>query len=205
MQIQQTAPKVLIVNGSYRDDGITDQAVAAANEVLVAAGAEVETVCLRDYPIEFCLNCRECTQAPGSLPGRCVLDDGMHALIDRIETAQALIFAAPTNLGSVTAVFKRFLERLIPYAYWPWGRPYPLMRKRNSVPKPALLISSSASPGWLGRWLFGSARQLRMAAKIVGAKPVGVLFTGLVAGAPRAQLPSRARSQARRLARRLLA
>ncbi len=205
MQIQQPTFTVLVVNGSYRDDGITDQAVAAATGALVAAGARVETICLRDYPIEFCLNCRECTQAPGAAPGRCVLDDGMQALIDRIENAQALILAAPTNLGSVTAVFKRFLERLVPYAYWPWGQPYPLMRKRNSAPKPALLISSSASPGWLARWLFGSARQLAMTAKIVGAKPVGVLFTGRVAGAPRAQLPPRARRRAERLARRLLA
>ena len=205
MHAQQTAPRILVVNGSYRDDGVTDQAVDTATEELVAAGAAVETIYLRDYPIEFCLNCRECTQAPGAAPGRCVLDDGMQALIDKIENAQALVFAAPTNLGSVTAVFKRFIERLVPYAYWPWGQPYPLMRKRNSAPKPALLISSSASPGWLARWLFGSARQLAMTAKIVGAKPVGVLFTGLVAGAPRVQLPPRARRRARRLARRLLA
>lgn len=199
-----TAPRILVINGSYRDDGITDQAVAAVTRVLVDAGAAVETICLRDYPIEFCLNCRECTQAPGPSPGRCVLDDGMHALIDKIENAHALILAAPTNLGSVTAVFKRFIERLVPYAYWPWGKPFPLYRKRNAAPKPALLISSSAAPGWLARWLFGSARQLAMAAKIVGAKPVGVLFTGLVAGEARAQLLPRARRRAERLARRLL-
>ncbi len=205
MSVSKSTPRILVINGSYRDDGITDQAVAAATRVLVESGAAVETVCLRDYPIEFCLNCRECTQAPGSSPGRCVLDDGMPALIDKIENAQALIFASPTNLGSVTAVFKRFVERLVPYAYWPWGRPFPLYRKRDAVPKPALLISSSASPGWLGRWLFGTARQLRMTAKIVGAKPVGTLFTGGVAGTPRAQLSPRTRRRAERLALRLLA
>lgn len=196
--------RILVVNGSYRDDGITDQAVASATRALMAAGAEIDTVYLRDYPIEFCLNCRECMQAPGAEPGRCVLDDGMQALIERIEDARAFVFASPTNFGSVTAVFKRFMERLAPYACWPWGQPYPRYRKSGAAMKKALLISSSASPGWLARWLFGSGRQLEMAAKIVGAKPVGLVFTGLVAQAPRQRVPARARRRIEGLARRLL-
>ncbi len=83
--------KVLVINGSYRDDGITDQAVEVAVEALANAGAETEIINLRDYPIEFCLNCRECTQQSGNAPGRCVLDDGMHDLIDKIEAAHAYV------------------------------------------------------------------------------------------------------------------
>ncbi len=201
---ENVSTRVLVINGSYRDDGVTDQAVASVTEALADAGAAVDVVCLRDYPIEFCLNCRECTQAPGAQPGRCVLDDGMHALIDRIERAQALVLASPTNFGSVTAVFKRFMERLVPYAYWPWGRPYPQFRKRHALAKKALLISSSAAPGWLGRWLYGSPRQLGMTAKTIGARPVGLLFTGAIALSPDARLSARARRRARRLALRLI-
>ncbi len=205
MQTPETPnQRVLVIDGSYRDDGVTDQAIDVATQALVDAGAAVETIYLRDYPIEFCLNCRECTQAPGSTPGRCVLDDGMQALIDAIERSQALILAAPTNFGSVTAVFKRFMERLVPYAYWPWGQPWPRYRKQGQAAKKALLISSSAAPGWLGRWSFGSGRQLRMTAKIIGAKPVGLVFTGLVSRQQKSRLPSRARHDAERLARRLL-
>ena len=36
-------------------------------------GADVEHIHLRDYPIEFCRNCRECMQQPGEAPGKCVL------------------------------------------------------------------------------------------------------------------------------------
>ena len=108
--------KILAINGSYRNNGITDQAVDAMVNVLQSAGADVETILLREYPIQFCLNCRECTQQPGELPGRCVQDDGMKTLIDKIEQADAYILASPTNFGSVTAIFKRFMERLIVYA-----------------------------------------------------------------------------------------
>ena len=54
---------VLAINGSYRDEGITDQAVEALAEVLEEAGAEVEIILLRDYPVEFCL--RPCLHPDG--------------------------------------------------------------------------------------------------------------------------------------------
>jgi len=197
-------PKILAINGSYRPGGMTDQALQAAADSLRETGAEIRIVNLRDYPIEFCTNCRECALRPGSEPGRCVIEDGMHELIARIEESDALILAAPTNFGSVTAIFKRFMERLMPYAYWPWEQPRPELRKAGQARKKALLISSSAAPGWLGRWLFGSNRQLAMAAKAVGAKPVGSLFTGFAANRPDQQLPAGSVNNAKRLARRLL-
>ena len=77
--------KILAINGSYRDDGITDQTVEAMVRALRSGGVEVEVILLREYPIEFCLNCRECTQQTGDLPGKCVQHDGMEELINKIE------------------------------------------------------------------------------------------------------------------------
>ena len=199
-----TMSKILVINGSYRDDGITDQAVEVAVEALSGSGAETEIINLRDYPIEFCLNCRECTQQPGEAPGKCVLDDGMQDLIDKIESAQGFILAAPTNFGSVTAIFKRFMERLVAYAYWPWGKPYPQFRKAKAPHKKAMLISSSAAPALMGRWLFGSSKQLRMAAKTIGAEPVGTLFTGMISTEKHRRLPQKTIARARAMAVKLL-
>jgi len=199
------AAKVLVINGSYRDDGITDQAVEVTVAALNSAGAETEIVNLRDYPIEFCLNCRECTQQPSTSPGTCVLDDGMHELIEKIEASQAYVLASPTNFSSVTALFKRFMERLVAYAYWPWEKPYPKSRKAGLPPKKAMLISSSAAPSWMGRWLFGSGRQLDTAAKTIGAKSVGMLFTGLASTEKHKRLTQKSVDRARALAARLLA
>ena len=58
-----------------------------------------------------------CTQAAGETPGQCVLGDGMATLIQKIETADSFVLASPTNFYSVTALFKRFMERLLVYAY----------------------------------------------------------------------------------------
>lgn len=67
---------ILAVDGSYRDDGFTDKVVVLLKNEIEILGVEVEIVNLRDYPIEFCLNCRECTQHPGDAPGECVHKDG---------------------------------------------------------------------------------------------------------------------------------
>lgn len=198
------ATKVLAINGSYRVDGITDQAVLAAANALSESGVEVETIVLREHPIEFCMNCRACAQEPGEAPGRCVHDDGMREIVEKIERADAYIIAAPTNLSSVTAIFKRFMERLLVYAYWPWGAMAPKYRKAKLPQKKALLISSCAAPGLMGRLFYNTQKQLKMTANIMGAKPVGTLFTGLISGTADTPLPIHMQRRADSLAKRLI-
>ena len=195
--------RLLAVNGSYREGGVIDQAVDLAVRTVAQRGVETEIVQLRDYPIEFCRNCRQCTQTPGDAPGDCVQKDGMRDLIAKIEAADVLILASPTNFSSVTAVFKRFMERLVVYAYWPWGKPTPQFRRKQPTKK-ALLIASSAAPGLLGRFAFSTLRQLKMTAKTVGAEPVGSVFIGLMSTEERPGLPEAVQRRLRSLGRRIV-
>lgn len=196
--------KILAINGSYRVDGVTDQAVLALADEIELLGGEVEIIFLRNYPINFCLNCRECTQMRGDAPGHCVHEDGMQVLVDKIEAADGFILASPTNFGSVTALFQRFLERLIVYAYWPWERNSPQFRKAYVLKKRAVLISSSAAPGLLGRFFFNTPKQLNMTAKTIGADTVGVLFTGMIAKDPAPVLSQEVKHRISKLAQRLM-
>lgn len=196
--------RILAINGSYRSDGITDQAVDRLLAEAARLGADVEHVHLRDYPIEFCRNCRDCMQQPGDTPGDCVLHDGMADLIRRIERADAYVLAAPTNFFAVTALFKRFLERLAPYGYWPWGAKGPVYRKAKAAPKPAVIVSSCAAPALLGRLFYGTNQSLKMAASAIGGKIVGRLLTGLAAQEPGQALPNRARRKAATIAPKLV-
>ena len=196
--------EILAINGSYREDGFTDQTVEAFAQALVVAGAELDIIFLREYPIEFCLNCRVCTQQPGAAPGECVHHDGMRELINKIEQADCYILASPTNMGSVTAIFKRFMERLVVYAYWPWDMNGPQYRKARAPKKKALLVSSCAAPGIFGRWFFGTNKQLKMTAKMIGAEIVGTLFTGMIAKEQHPKLPENMRSKIKALAEKLV-
>ena len=194
---------ILAINGSYREGGVTDRVVDLMADELRRHDVSVEVLELREQNIEFCLNCRECMQSPGDKAGTCVINDGMHSIIDRIEGADGYVLASPTNFSSATALFKRFSERLAPFGYWPWGAMAPKFRKDREPKKPAILVSSCAAPGLLGRLGFMSLRELRIAARTFGARSRGSLITGLVSRERRPALSARTERKARRLAKRL--
>lgn len=195
--------RVLIINGSYRRNGATDLLANVVDRALRARGAETDVLLLRDVDIGFCTNCRACMQKPGEAPGECVLRDAMQGVVGRIEACDALVLASPTNAGSVTAVFRRLIERLVVYGYWPWGMPSPKYRKAAGLKKKAVLISVCGAPGVLGRLAFSTQRQLAAAAKLLGARVRGSLFLGLHAQKPVARLSPSEIKRAERLAEKL--
>jgi len=197
-----TPAKITAILGTYRKGGVIDSAV---EEILVAAreaGAETEKIYLLDKRIEFCTNCRACTQQEGQGPGQCRTDDDMRSILDAVERSDALVLACPTNFGTVTALMKRFIERLLCLAYWPWGALIPKVR-RPAGTKRAVAVASSAAPAIMGRWLDPTVGLLKKAARLTGAKKVDVLFIGLAAGQQRTDIGHRARSNARRLGEKL--
>jgi len=196
--------RVTAIVGSYRKGGIIDSAV---DEVLAAArqeGAEAEKVYLIDRRIEFCTNCRSCMQMAGDMRGACPIADEMDSLLDALDRSDGIVLASPVNFGTVTAVMKRFIERLGCYAYWPWGMHSPQMRLKVDG-KRAVLVTSSAAPAFLARLATQVVGLLKKTARIVGARSVGVLFIGLAAQDQRQRLGERERKAARRLGKKLAA
>jgi hypothetical protein len=96
------------------------------------------------------------------------------------------------------------MERLVVNAFWPWNMNGPQFRKAQVTKKKALVVSSTAAPGILGRWLFGTNKQLKMTAKTIGAEVVGTLFTGLIAKEQHPKLPDRVKAKIKILAGRLV-
>lgn len=198
------AQHIVAVVGSYRDSGITQQAVDAALAAAEEQGATTECIRLAQHQIKFCDNCRRCTQSPGSQRGECHLEDDLGEIFDRMEKADALILASPVNHLDVTAITRAVLERMVAYFHWPWGEPAPLARVPNAT-RPAVLMTSSAMPRWMGYLGTRSLRTLGTMARAVGARPVGKLFVGLSADKTDQQLGSADLRRARSLGRRLVA
>ena len=196
--------KIVAIVGSYRKHGVTDTAVDAVLEAAREKGARTNKIYLIEQHIEFCTNCRECMQAPGNERGICVQKDDLQAVLEEIESADALILSSPVNCGNVTAIFRRFMERLVGYAWWPWGRPTPATRQRSSG-KRAVLISSSAMPSLMMTMFTGAPRALRQTAGIFGAKVVGKFWIGLAARSAHYRFSDSELARARRLGSRLAA
>jgi NAD(P)H-dependent FMN reductase len=178
---------------------------AAVEEVLAGArekGAETQKIYLSEHPIEFCTNCRQCTQADGPNRGKCSQEDGLALLLAEIDAADAVVLGSPVNCWNVTAIFRRFMERLLGYTYWPWGQPAPKLRSKFLTRK-SILLATSAMPGFLIPLATGAARALRGTAKMLGTRPVGKLWIGLASNRPHQELSARNREKARLLGRKL--
>ncbi|WP_224984715.1 flavodoxin family protein [Geomonas agri] len=197
------AVKVVAIVGSYRKGGMVDQVVDAVLAGATDAGAQVEKVYLLDTHVEFCTNCRLCTQSPGGARGICPIADEMARVLDLVDGCHALVLASPTNFGSVTALTKRFVERLVCYAYWPWGVPAPKVRSKEK-PRRAVLVAASAAPGFLARLFTPVVKTLKQSAELLGATCVGTVFVGLAAKEERQDAGQRVLDKARLLGQRLV-
>ena len=199
--------KVVAIVGTYRKGHIIDSAVSALLESAAELGAETEKIYLLDRHIEFCTNCRKCVQDKNaSLRGTCIHDDDMEQILSKIDAADAVVLASPVNFSTVTALMKRFVERLIPYGYWPWGSLAPKMRNNKNKPKKkAVIITSSACPAFLARILMRNPLMvMKMAAMTIGAKVVKKIYYGTVAIEEDQKLSERAIRKAKRCAKKLL-
>ena len=115
-----------------------------------------------------------------------------------------VVFVAPVNFYNVTAIMRRFIERLLPYAYWPWGENAIPRYRINKPDKKAVVITSSASPAFIGRILMpGALKALKVAAKTVGAKVVKSLFFGQTGSEEFSELSQRQLTRARRAGEKL--
>jgi NAD(P)H-dependent FMN reductase len=194
--------KVVAIVGSYRKGGTTDSAVEAILEGAREKGAQTQTYYLVCQHLEFCTNCRQCTQTPGEERGKCAQQDDLEMILTDIEAADAVVLGSSINYGGVTAVFRKFMERLIGFTYWPWGESMPKPRKKTLTRK-AVLVASSGMPGFFIPLFTGVARTLRLTAKMLGAKPVASLWIGLSAMEQNQQLSAKAKEQARRIGSKL--
>jgi len=196
--------KVVAIVGSYRKGGTVDTLVDAILMGAKEKGAETEKIYLLDKHIEFCTNCRSCTQSEGPQRGKCTQEDDLESVLEVIDQADAIVLGAPVNFFNVNALFRRFLERLVGYAYWPWGKAAgPAPRSKTRLKK-AALVTSSAMPGFLIPLATGAPRALKLAAKTIGAKPVGKIQVGLSAVNPKQDLPLKALQKARKVGARLV-
>jgi len=179
---------IVAIVGTYRKGGVTDTAVDEILKAAQTAGIQTSKIYLIDKHIEFCTNCRACAQQPGPGRGTCVQKDDMVSILDQVDFADALVIASPINFYNVTAVTRRFMERLVVYGYWPWGTGAPKFRITKSGKK-AVLVTSSAAPAFIGKIFFRPALiALKAIAQCFGAKVIARLYFGLVAQQPDATL-----------------
>lgn len=77
------------------------------------------------------------------------------------------------------------------------------MLRDKSKNKKSILVSSSAAPALIGKYLNGTLKALKTLSEYLGARPVGVVWVGGVT-TKRIQIPPEVRRKAKGLAEKLL-
>ena len=189
---------IVAILGSYRQGGTIETAVEVMLDAARAHGAETHVFHLREQHIEFCTNCRSCMQSPGEIRGHCIQQDDLEKILTAAEAADTLVLGSPVNAYNATAIFRRFLERLVGFGYWPWGQNAPRLRSKNR-PRRAVLVTSAAMPAFFIPLATGAPRALRLAAELLGAKPLRTMWIGLAAHSPDPHLSTAVRARAAKI------
>ena len=103
--------KILAIQSSPNDDGLTARTTKAVMKGAGEEGVVVEIVNLNELIIKPCLACDggwgQCRRE-----GTCVVEDEFQSLRDKIHSADATVFATPVYWGDLSETAKIFLDRL---------------------------------------------------------------------------------------------
>ena len=99
--------KVLMINGSPRQNGNTSIALEEMRKIFEPAGVETEIVRVGSRDVRGCIACGRCEKL-----GKCVFDDIVNELAPKFEEADGLVVASPVYYASATATLIAVLDRL---------------------------------------------------------------------------------------------
>ncbi|MBE6493707.1 MAG: flavodoxin family protein [Methanosphaera stadtmanae] len=104
--------KILGINTSPRPGSNVKIALETALEAAAAKGAETELINTNSMSIKACQACNFCK----ANQGKCVNDDDMTQIYEKILEADAVIFGSPVYFIDITAQAKLVIDRL--YAFF---------------------------------------------------------------------------------------
>lgn len=100
--------KVIAICGSPRKKNtwlMMQTVISSARE----SGAEAELISLADLKIAHCRGCLSCEKT-----GKCVINDGMGALIGKLISSDVILLGSPSYCNNVTGLMKDFIDRTNP-------------------------------------------------------------------------------------------
>jgi len=99
--------KIFAVNGSPRKNGNTYQMINNVLDICKKAGHETEIYQAGGRPVHGCLACGTC----GNNIGRCVTDDWMNEVYQKMKEADAIVLGSPTYFSDLTPELKAVIDR----------------------------------------------------------------------------------------------
>lgn len=133
---------VIAINGGPRKNWNTATILNKALEGAASQGATTELINLYDLNFKGCVSCFACKLKGGKSYGKCAYKDDLTPVLEKIESADAVILGSPIYFGEVTGEMRSFMERLI-FQYLVYDKNYSSL---NDKKKPIGLIYTGNVP-----------------------------------------------------------
>ena len=99
--------KVLLLNGSPRQNGCTQRALKEVEIQLNAQGIDTEYIQVGDKAIRGCMACGVCKKT-----GKCVIDDAVNDFVEKAEHCDGFVFGSPVYYASASGALVSFMDRV---------------------------------------------------------------------------------------------
>ena len=103
--------KLLVLSGSRNRQGKTAQAINAVIKGTNEAGGSSECIFLPELTLERCRQCNSDGWGICRSEGHCIIDDDFTSVVEKIETADIIVFANPVYFGDLSESMWNFLRR----------------------------------------------------------------------------------------------
>lgn len=100
--------KVIAINGSPKNNGNTYRALVILAEELEKYDIETEIISVGNKSIHGCQACGGCGRNKNE---KCVIDDEVNAIIQKMKYADGIIIGSPVYYASIAGTMKCFLDR----------------------------------------------------------------------------------------------
>ena len=98
--------KVLLVNGSSRQNGCTNAALCQVERALQEEGIETEMFFVGNEALPDCIACRKCRET-----GRCVFNDAVNDFVEKAGSADGFVFGSPVYYAHPSGRLLTFMDR----------------------------------------------------------------------------------------------
>ena len=98
--------KVILVNGSSRKQGCTNEALAEVERALKEEGIETEMFFIGNEGLPDCIACHKCRDT-----GKCVFDDCVNQFVEKAEEADGFVFGSPVYYAHPSGRLLTFMDR----------------------------------------------------------------------------------------------
>lgn len=103
--------KVLVLNGSTREDEVSNLTCSILKEELTKKDHQIELINLYDIPIANCLGCFGCWI---KTPGECVIEDEGRYIAKAMVQSDLFVTITPITFGGYSYELKKTMDRLLP-------------------------------------------------------------------------------------------